>query len=301
MKAESDLSAARREYETAAKNQQANLIPQSKVDSALDLVRSAEAGVAQAKALVAQAEAQRLQAQNNAEVAKVAIELANLHLDKSELRSNMEGIVLDRDIRVGETVGRPKVSLTESSPALFKIAAPLDRMRAIVKVSEADYSRVKLNQNATFTIDAYPDQLFDAKVIQIRNAPNSDRTAVSYATVLEFDNRRDADSGEWMVKPRSTVSADIEVRKAGDVLLVPNSALLYTPALFDREIPKVEGDQRLVWVLGATGEPEPKVISTGISDGIVTEVTGGPLKEGDEVITGEPIVEQTSFQLPFSG
>lgn len=301
MAAESALAAAEREYNTAKQNAAKQLLPQSKVDTLEDLVQKAKAGVANSQSEIKQAEAAKATMESDLKAATVAIKLANLSLDKTVLRSNMDGIVLDKSLRVGDMVGQPRISLTDPSPALFKIAAPLNKMQGIVKVSEADYSRVKVGQIAKFTIDAYPDEMFDATVTQVRDAPNSDMTAVSYATVLEFDNRVDPQTGGWMVKPRSTISADIEVRKAQDVLLISNAALLFSPTHSTATIPSVSDGERIVWTIGSDKEPLPRIITTGITDGLNTEITGGELKEGELVITGEPVSgSQAGFRLPFS-
>lgn len=313
--AEADLSAATREYETARQNVEKNIIPKSKADSLLDQKNKAEAQVQEALSKIEQAKAGRVQAEYLAkqaqagkrqavaqiEAAKVGVEAAELNLKKCELQSTMDGIVLNKDVRVGDTVGRPKVSLTDGAGAIFEIAAPLDHMRAIVKVSEADYSRVRVGQIATFSVDAYPNEKFTANVMQVRYAPTAERTAVSYATELQFDNRKDSSSGEWMVKPRSTVSADIKIREARGVLAVPNSALLFTPSKFNEDIPGVNENERIVWSLGPEKTPVPRKIAVGITDGITTEVVGGDLKEGDTVITGQPEEQKRSFRLPFAG
>lgn len=382
-----ELDAARREYETAAEMSKKDLIPQSKVDSSLDQFRKAEAQF---------------------DAATSAVELARLGLQKTALSSTLEGVVLNVNVRVGDTVGLPRVALMGGNSALFEIAAPLDRMRAIVNVSEADYSRVKVGQSVTFTIDAYPAERFEAHVAQIRNAPTAGETAVSYGTVLEFDNRRDTieltqgpegvsfplklrtnatetavvgkngpalelavasgpDSADplqaatevlthellgpptttpagepglrpdvptpslaigpasgssdyivtvrgvdqatlahrldrflpWMVKPRATISADIQIQKAQNVLAVRNSALLYTPSNFDEEIPSVRDDERLVWIPGPDGRPAPRKVKIGITDGIITQIVEGNIREADEVITGEPLEDSSLLRLPI--
>lgn len=297
-RAKASFDQAQRAYEDTKELVSKNIVEKSKADVALDAVRQAQAGVAEAESGIKQAEAGKAQAASQVSAAKVALQTAQLNLEKTELRSNLTGIILNKSVRVGDAVAPgPKVSLTDSSPALFEIAAPLNRMQAIVKVSEADYSRVKAGQTAKFTIDAYPDEGFDAKVKSIRNAPTSDRTAVAYATVLEFENRQDPESSEWMVKPRSTISADIEIRRAESSLTVPNSALLYTPA--NAEIPALKSGESVVWSVGPDNQPVPRVIKTGISNGFATQVLDGNLKEGDEVIIGEPVVESKGFTLPI--
>lgn len=300
------LAAAEKELEIAEDGLQKGIMPPAKVDSIRSLRDQAKANLNAAKSKVRQAEVAKVQAESQVKSAEVAIEAAMLSLEKAELRSSMNGIVLNKDIRVGDTVGRPKVSLTSASLGLFEIAAPLDRMRAIVKVSEADYSRVKVGQQAIFSVDAYPDTKFRGEVVQIRNAPTNDRTAVYYDTVLTIENQKDPNSNEWMIKPRSTISADIQVRHATNVLLVPNSALLYAPSnLSDANsgiaaLPELSEGESVVWCLAPDNKPVPRVIKTGITDGFRTEVIGGDLKEGDAVITGEPVTNGNKLKIPIS-
>jgi HlyD family secretion protein len=135
----------------------------------------------------------------------------------------------------------------------------------------------------------------------VRNTPTADRLAVSYETVIEFANRKDPHTGEWMVKPQATVSADIEISKAENVLAVPNAAVQFTPAKFDIEIPKVEKGQRVLWVLMPDGRTEPRVVRIGISDGRWTQITEGDIKPGEEVIVEEHTEKKTQFRLPFGG
>lgn len=315
---ENKLSAARRLRDQAKENYDNKLISKLQFDATEDNVKSAQAGVDAAKSTVDQAKAGILQATSmlkkaqeskaaakaQIEGAKVAVTAAKLSLDKTELKSPMVGMVLSKDVRKGDTVGRPKVSLTDTSSGLFEIAAPLDKMRAIVKVSEADYSRVKKGQTATFSIDAYPDAKFTAMVSQVRNSPINDRTAVAYATVLEFANRRaDDGKGDWMVKPGATVSADLEIRRVRNVLTIKNAAILFFPKSFDLDPPKLDNPakQRVIWVKGPDGKPLPKVIEVGITDGAVTEIVSGELKEGDKVITSEPTPQKKILKLPFGG
>lgn len=292
------LERAEREYKNAKDLSEKRLLEESKADVALDAVRQAQAGVAEAASGIKQAEAGRAQAVSQINAAKVALQTAQLNLEKTELRSNLTGIILNKNARVGDAVAPgPKVSLSDSPPALFEIAAPLDRMQALVKVSEADYSRVRPGQRAKFTIDTYPDETFEAVVKSIRNSPTSDRTAVSYATVLEFANRKDPESGEWMVRPRTTVSVDIEIRRVGKVLAVPNAALLYTPT--NVEVPSLREGESVAWRVGPAGKPVPHVVKIGISNGFLTQIREGDLKENDAVIIGEPVTESKGFKLPI--
>lgn len=296
-----DLDAAKRSSATTERIVEERLIPKVKADTSRDLVKKAEAGVDEARSKIRQAQAGKIEAESQVKAAQIAVELAQYYLDKTVLRSKWRGIVLNKDIREGDVLGGPKFSLNpDAATAPFILAAPLDHMQAIVKVSEADYSRVKVGQKATFKIDAYPDETFEATVVQVRNAPNSDRTAVSYATVLKFDNRRDKATGEWMVKPRSTVTADIVVRKVSKALAVPSSCFYFSPGQ-GIDIPTVGAGEKVAWRVGADGRPQPVVVKTGISDGSYTQIEAGDVAEGDEVIVGRPKEEAKSgFSIPLT-
>lgn len=298
------LNAAKRDLEKASENAELKLIPAYRVDSARDLVRQVEAKVDAARSQVEQAAEAKMQFESEIKASELAVDLARVAVEKTELRSTLDGIVLERDLRVGDSVGVPRFDLRRSDRALFTIAAPLERMQAIVKISEADYGRIKVGQVATCTFDAFPDAEFQATVAQLRSSPDATDTAVNYPAVLEFENRRDPETGHWMVLPEATVSADILLRRVENVLAVPNAALLYTPERFDEEIPLVEGDQRLVWRLSPEGKPQHQIVRVGSTDGAYTEVLeviSGELEPGDEIIVGEPYEPETKLSIPIGG
>lgn len=295
-----DLDAARRRFATAEESAKNKLIPESTVDNAMDQVKKAEAGVEEARSRINQARAGKVEAESQVKAAEIAVRLAEYHLEKTELKSRWNGTILNKEIREGDTVGRPQFSLNDSPSALFQIAAPLDKMQAVVKVSEADYSRVKVGQTATFRIDAYPEEVFEARVEQIRNAPTSDRTAVSYATVLSFANRKDPSTGEWMVKPRSTVTADIIIRQVQNALAAPTTAFYFSPGS-GVDIPAAGPGQRVLWRIGKSSAPEPLVVNVGVSDGTLTQIETAELVEGDEVVVGRPKeAPKSSFSIPLA-
>jgi HlyD family secretion protein len=301
--AEAELDAARRMYEEAKTSFETTppLIPKTKLDAQLDLYKKAQAGLELAQSQVHQAAANLEAAHSKVESARVGIKAAQLEISKAELKSPASGIVLNVNCRVGDTVGRPKLNLSEPSPALFEIASPLNRMRAIVRVSEVDYSRVKVGQPVRFTVDAYPDDPFEGRVVQIRNSANAERTAVAYDTVVEFDNRRDERTGEWMVRPRATCRADVLIRSVEGVLAAPNDALLFSPPPNVASIPETQSGESLVWVLRPNGALEPRRVRTGVSDGFWTEILSGELEAGEVVVTGVPASSQGIAIPKFGG
>ncbi|MBY0586429.1 HlyD family efflux transporter periplasmic adaptor subunit [bacterium] len=298
--AELQLAAARRGYSDAESQAQKDLIPKAQLDMRSDLVKAAETGVEHAQSQVKQAEAGYESAKSKKESATVGIKAANLELKKTELRAPADGIILNMNCKVGDTVGRPRLALTEPSPAIFEVARPLDKMRAVVRVNEVDYSRVRVGLPVQFTVDAYPQTRFEARVVQIRNSATNDRSSVSYDTVIEFDNKRDPQSNEWMVRPRATCRADILVRSVQNVLAVPNDALLFSPPQGQVEIPAVETGQQLVWVESKDSSISPRKIKTGITDGFFTEIVSGDLEAGENIVIGAPASSE-GIKLPTFG
>jgi HlyD family secretion protein len=276
-----------------------------------DAKSNAELGVKATQAAVAAADAQILQTSATASSAEKAIEnarkllrLAELQIDKTRLKSPIDGFVYNMDIHVGDIVGRPKLVMMDGgSGAPFEIASPPDVMQAVVKLSEADYSRVRVGQSVSFTVEAYPEEKFSGEVTQIRNAPTNDRTATTYPTVIRFKNRKDK-HGEWMIRPRATVSADIRIREVKNTLVVPNAALLFAPSSKQAEqIPALAEGEGIVWLSLGHGRITPKKIKKGITNGVYTQILEGDLKEGDPLVTAEPAKNGSGgFQgLPLGG
>jgi HlyD family secretion protein len=265
-------------------------------------VKGSRAAVAAAESEIRRCEALISQADQGIENALKLFRLAELQVQKSVLKSPIDGFVINIDCHVGDIVGRPKLMLGEGSTAPFEIASPLDQMRAIVKLSEADYSRVRKGQAAVFTVEAYPNEKFTGAVEQIRNSFGGDRTAVTYPTVISFKNRKD-ENGEWMVRPRATVSADIQIREVKGVLAIPNAALLFAPTgKVSEEIPAIDEGEAIVWVRVDPKRISPRKIVKGITNGNVTQVIKGDIKEGDAVVIAEPVKPESGFQgLPIGG
>lgn len=294
------LNAAQRTYDDAATQRKNELIPAAQLEARADMVKAAEAGLDLAHSHIKQAEAAYDAAKSKRESASVGIRAANLELNKTELRAPASGIILNVNCKVGDTVGRPRFALTEPSPALFEIARPLDRMRAVVRVNEVDISRVKAGQNVEFKIDSYPDATFQGTVVQIRNSATADRSAVSYDTVIEFANRPDPSTSEWMIRPRATCRAEILIRSVADVVAVPNDSLLFSPPPGSVEIPAIEPGETLVWVLDANKSLRPCRVKTGISDGFWTEIVAGEIAAGESIVTGIPASNE-SIKIPSIG
>jgi HlyD family secretion protein len=255
-------------------------------------VRTAEAGVAQARAQLSSDQTQ---------------------FSKALILSPVTGVVLSRQIDPGQTV-----AASFNAPVLFLIAEDLAKMRLEVKVDEADVGQVAAGQSATFQVDAFPGRTFPARVERVDVGANtgsstsstaasgSSSTVVAYTAVLAVNNE------DATLRPGMTATAEIVTSEKRDVLLVPNAALRFSPAASaanqertgvtrvlmpgrprgtadsrSREVQIGRGSSQKVHVLGASGDPEPVAVTTGDTNGTLTEVIGDSLREGATVITGQ--------------
>jgi len=164
-------------------------------------------------------QAEMLRSQALIEEAKALIKLKEAELQKAIIRSPINGIVLARHVEVGQTI----VSSLQS-PALFTLAEDLRKMQLILDVDEADIAQVQVGQKAKFTVDAYPEKEFEAKVQEVRFYPKTSQGVVTYEVVLEVSNP------ELLLRPGMTATAEIIVKELKDVLLIPNQALRFDPS-----------------------------------------------------------------------
>lgn len=256
----------------------------SELDIGEAAAKRAEAAVASARASVTQARA--------------ALQSDETNLLKAHIRSPINGVVLARKVEPGQTV-----AASFQAPVLFTLAEDLARMELQVDVDEADVGQVKVGQKAVFTVDAWPGRAFAAVITRVGYGAQAKEGVVSYLTVLKVDN------DDLSLRPGMTGSAEITTLTRDSALLVPNAALRFTPpaagggkkaqkgsvlsALMprppssgSRQVRKsagADGGQQ-VWVL-RDGQPVPVPVRAGASNGRVTEILGGDLKDGMEVIT----------------
>ena len=256
------------------RDRMAALRPQAFVSQAdLDL---AETNYRDAAAQVEVTQAQLDQAQ-------ATLASAELDLGYTTIYSPVNGIVVSRNVDVGQTV-----AASFQTPTLFVIAQDLTQMQVNANVSESDIGGVSEGKPARFRVDAYPKQFFDGVVTQVRNAPISIQNVVTYDVIVTVDNR------ELKLKPGMTANVTIVTAKKDDPLRVPNGALRF-------RMPNVPIDRKItqLWVLDNTAPPRQATVTTGIADSLFTEITEGPLKEGDAVIVGiETAEEQAQKKLP---
>ncbi len=249
---------------------------QSAADTAREQLQLAQANAGVANAQVANAQA--LAGQRRA-----ALNQARIELERTVIRSPVDGVVISRNVDVGQTV-----AASFQAPVLFSIARDLRRMEVNVAVDEADVGRVQTGQKMRFTVDAFPGERFMAQVTQIRKAPQSNNNVVTYSVMATLDNP------DLKLLPGMTASARILTEERKDVLILPNEALRFRPVQADGTPIKLEvrgreegpGIPGRVWVL-KDGQPAPVSVRLGVSDGKNTEMLKGEIRQGAEIILGQ--------------
>lgn len=237
-------------------------IAQSDVDAAQTAYDSA---VAQQKS----AEAQVTQASG-------ALATAETNLAYTTIHSPVDGVVISRNVDVGQTV-----AASFQTPTLFTIAQDLTKMQIDTNVDEADIGRARMGLSASFTVDAYPGKIFEGTVVQVRNSPIVTQNVVTYDVVIRVDNR------ELLLKPGMTANVTIHVQRLAGILKIPNAALRYRPSAPEKEEKKPGPAGQRVYVLAKDGKLRPVSVRTGVSDGAFTHLVEGDLKSGDALVTGE--------------
>lgn len=194
-----------------------------------DLISFEEKDIAEANYLGAKADLQRAEA--SVEQARSQLESSKVDLGYAIIRSPIDGVVISRDVNVGQTV---QASFT--APKLFVIANDLTKMQVECSVDEADIGRVKEAQEARFTVDAFPEDTFKGIVRQVRYSPTLTQNVVTYTTIVDVDNPA------LKLRPGMTATISIITGEAKGVLKIPNGALRFTPNLPPEEIAKIMKD-----------------------------------------------------------
>lgn len=254
------------------------LLPQQDVDTARSTARVAGTSLTGAKAQLTQAEA--------------ALTQAKVNLSHTVITSPTDGIVLSRNVEVGQTV-----SAGLQAPTLFVIARDLTRLELQARVDESDVGGVKTGAAVTFTVDAYPRRRFNGKVRLVRLQPITVQNVVTYTTIIDVPN----DDGQ--LKPGMTSTVSIETARADDVLRVPASALRFVPT---EELLKEFGAstslgtgrrEQTVWQL-TNGRLETLPVRVGVSDGANVEIVSDGLSEGASIIIGVARSDQAEADAP---
>lgn len=308
---EASLANARLTYERSSALAQKKLVAQSEADEALSQLRLAEAQLAANKAQLAQA--------------KANLELKLTNLAYTKIYSPIDGVVISRDVDVGQTV-----AASMQAPTLFTIAEDLRKMEIHTSVAESDVGAIEKGMDVEFDVDAYPNTVFRGEVKEVRYSPTTEQNVVTYNAVVSVENP------DLKLLPGMTAQVRFKVAEARDTLLVPNTALRFKPSevflakarqMRQAELEKqgirpparppvghpdgapstpppseeVRKSLNFVWLLDESDQPRPVLIDASITDGKNTAVTivepphtrerqaGTPafvsLKKGDRVIT----------------
>jgi HlyD family secretion protein len=240
-----------------------NLISQSEKDAAQTAHDSALAGLKAAQAQVVQDRA--------------SLSLSETNLRYTTIRSPVDGIVISRNVDVGQTV-----AASLQAPTLFTIAQDLTEMQVDTSVDEADIGMTRVGQEAEFTVDAYPDSPFHGTVHDIYNQPIVVQNVVTYDAIIRVKNP------EFRLKPGMTANVTIRTGHRENVIRLPNAAFRYSPEMKSAPAGKTKAKKSgssEVWIL-KKGGPVPVTVTLGLSDGSFTEVSG-EIQVGDEVILEE--------------
>jgi HlyD family secretion protein len=222
------------------------------------------------------ARADLLRAQAGVAQAKAQVQANETQIRKATIFSPIDGVVLDRKVSRGQTV-----VAAMTTPILFTLASNLSRMELDVDIDEADVGTVRPGQPASFTVDAYSGKVFPAKLISVRNAPQTTNNVVTYKGVLLVDNPA------LFLKPGMTATAEIVTGQSKDALLVPNSALRFVPPQASVGVvppAPVGPDVGRVWI-EKSGKLVPHDLKLGSTNGLLTKIVSGDLKPGDVVVT----------------
>ncbi|HWI40570.1 MAG TPA: efflux RND transporter periplasmic adaptor subunit [Verrucomicrobiae bacterium] len=272
-KAAATLEDARRSLERQRQLVKEGIVAASEYDAAETRYRESQAAVRALEGQVAQSLGSLRQAQTN--------------LGYTVIRSPVDGIVVSRNVDVGQTV-----AASFQTPTLFTIAQDLTRMQIEASVDEADIGRVAVGQEVGFTVDAYPDQRFRGRVTQVRNAPVITQNVVTYGVIIAVDNT------DLRLKPGMTANVVIETARKEDVLKAPMAALRFRPKGAEEAGGRKGKGEKVekVYLLSAENRPVPVQVKTGLSGENEIEIISDTLKAGDAVIVAE-----TGAKKPAAG
>jgi HlyD family secretion protein len=273
------------------------LIARTDLETAQTTANEAQAAVKSADAQVTQARA--------------ALNQAQVNLDHTTITAPIDGVVISRNVDVGQTV-----AASMQAPTLFVIANDLAKMQVSAAVDESDIGHIAIGQPVTFRVDAYPTQTFSGTVSQVRLQPTTEQNVVSYTTMIDVPNP------EMKLKPGMTANVTIQIASNENVLRVPNAALKFRPASADAAAGNGDsGSARPAATSGRAGTPRPSGagdrsfgrvfvlrngqlvpvrVQAGVTDGAMTAIVSGDLQEGDQVVTGMSQAGSTSAQTSTS-
>ncbi|MBR4925719.1 MAG: efflux RND transporter periplasmic adaptor subunit [Prevotella sp.] len=221
------------------------------------------------------------QSKEQVATANESVRRAQTNLSYATITSPIDGVVLSKSVEEGQTV-----AASFNTPELFKIAQDLTNMQVVADVDEADIGDVHEGERVTFTVDAYPDDVFQGSVTQVRQEATTTNNVVTYEVVISAPN------AQLKLKPGLTASVTIYTAEKTGVLSVPSKALKFTPTketVGNKKIIDCNGKNK-VWAL-VGNEIKAFPVSIGMTDGVHTQIMSG-LKEGQEIITELEVIEE---------
>jgi HlyD family secretion protein len=265
-RAEAQVRNAEKQYSRSAALQKEGLSTNAELETAEANLAVARADLNVAHANVNQTEAARAQAE--------------LNLKYTNILSPIDGVVISRNVDVGQTV-----AAALQAPTLFTIAEDLTRMQVDTNVAEGDVGKIRAGMEATFTVDAYPKRVFRGRLRQVRD------NALTLQNVVTYDAVVDVDNSERLLKPGMTANVSFMYASRDAAVRIPNAALRFrpdAPALatltHGARLPAVATpDDRMVWRVQGT-DAVPVVVQPGITDGTYSELPSGALKPGDALV-----------------
>lgn len=205
--------------------------------------------------------------------ARASLERARLDLERSTIKSPIDGVVIRRSVELGQTV-----AASLQAPTLFTIARDLSDMRVNASVSEADIGAVRTGQRALFSVDSYPGRTFEGRVLEMRKAARMVQNVVTYTVMISAPNP------EGLLLPGMTADVRIVVQEHHDVVVVPNAALTFRPARDGAGNPAAGNG--VVWVRTSSGHLDPTTVSLGATSDSLTQILSPDLKIGEQVAIG---------------
>jgi HlyD family secretion protein len=212
--------------------------------------------------------------QTEIDIANAVLRQAQIDMGRTVIRAPINGIVVGRNVDLGQTV-----AASLQAPTLFSIAQDLKNMEVETFVDEADIGVVRIQQRAVFRVDAYPNLTFEGRVLEIRKAYETTNNVITYTVIVSADNREDH------LLPGMTAVVNLIVAERRDVLTIPNAALRFRPAEVDTPTADHQREGQ-VFVVQDDGTLRPVAVHTGQSDELATEVVSGNLYPGQHVAIG---------------
>jgi HlyD family secretion protein len=289
-KAEVSVEDAERNYRRVKELFEKKLVSAADRDQALTALEMQKANLEASKAqlesaktrimsISAQMEAEKAQKQGaiaRVEQMQAQLNIAQINLSRTKIFSPIDGVVISREVDVGQTV-----AASLQAPRLFIIAQDLREMQIDTAVDEADIGQVRKGQKVKFTVDAYRNKTFEGEIHQVRLSPVESSNVITYSVMVNLKN------DELLLKPGMTANVEIVAANKTDVLRIPTKALYFKATgrmaeKLERVKESLATDSLPIWVKGKT--PELRTVKMGISNNEYIEVLDGDLKEGEEVI-----------------